>query len=122
MADANSQFILVIEADANIQHNFREMLELEGYHAISVSSWPEALDIIRERRPALIVANGIDPESYGMVQQLRSDMATSDIRFLLTCKCPEKLDVEALFGAHDLVLRAYFTPQEFLEAVKSVLE
>jgi len=121
MNDPKAQRILVVETELVLKSALLEILIYEGYAAVGAPSWEDGLLKARESHPALVIADAVPRECYGAIQSLRSDPTTHDIRFLLTCKCAEKMEVEALFGPHDFLLRAYFTPEEFFEVVNKVL-
>jgi len=65
--------VLVVDDELDIRETIRDILEIEGYHVCCAANGKEALDVLSEVRPGLILLDLMMPvmSGYELLQQLR---------------------------------------------------
>jgi two-component system KDP operon response regulator KdpE len=113
--------ILVVDDEEEIVRVLRRSLITEGYTVLTASSGEEALDIVAQRRPDLLLLDLLLPGISGLevCRQLRS---TSDVPIIiLSVKEAERDKVAALdLGADDYVAKP-FSIEEVLARIRVAL-
>jgi two-component system alkaline phosphatase synthesis response regulator PhoP len=116
--------ILVVEDEESIAELVRYNLAREGYAVQVASSGEEALALLRDCHPALIVLDLMLPELDGIevCRRLRRDEATHDIPVIMLTARGEESDIVAGLeaGADDYVTKP-FSPRVLLARVGAVL-
>lgn len=76
-----SGYILIVEDVPDILRLLEETLKFKGYEAVTAFNGQEALEIIKRRRPALIITDIMMPklDGFGLVHRLRINPETRDI-------------------------------------------
>ncbi len=122
--------ILVVDDERTIREVVRRYLELEGFAVTEAETGPQALSVVQESRPDLIVLDVMLPgvDGFSITRRLR---ATSDYSplsmdgdipiILLTARTNEVDRIAGLeLGADDYVTKP-FSPRELVARVKAVL-
>jgi len=96
--------ILIVEDVPNVLELLEVTLRFKGYAVITAHNGEEALDIIKEQRPVLIVTDILMPkmDGYAFVQKLRLKPETRDIPVVFlsaTYVTPEDKDFALSLGA-----------------------
>lgn len=122
--------ILVVDDERTIREVVRRYLELEGFVVTEAETGPQALSILQESRPDLIVLDIMLPgvDGFSITRRLRhaSDYKPLQIDgdipiILLTARTNEVDRVAGLdLGADDYVTKP-FSPRELVARVKAVL-
>jgi two-component system alkaline phosphatase synthesis response regulator PhoP len=117
--------VLVIDDEEHILNILAYNLQLDGLEVYLAEDGPTGLEIVREKKPDVIVLDWMMPEMDGLevLSELGKDEVTKDIPvIMLTCK-KMMLDVgQALYqGAADYILKP-FEPEELVEIVRRKLE
>ena len=120
----SDELILVVEDDADIQELLEYTLLQAGYRVDVTDRGEEALEIVREHSPSLIVLDLMLPGLDGLevCRQLKEDEATQSLPvIILTAKGSEE-DVIAGFdvGADDYITKP-FSPKVLAARVAAVL-
>ena len=113
--------ILVVDDEETIREVVCRYLEREGYVARQAADGYEALDIIRDDPPALIVLDLMLPgiDGLSLTQHLRQDYQIPII--MLTAKSEANDRIRGLdLGADDYITKP-FNPQEVVSRVRAVL-
>jgi len=116
--------ILIVEDEAAIQELIAVNLEGAGHHALRAADSEQALAIIRQTLPDLVLLDWMLPGQSGLTvaRHLRADARTRGIPIImLTAKSAEQdkiLGLEA--GADDYVTKP-FSPRELLARIKAVM-
>jgi DNA-binding response OmpR family regulator len=73
--------VLVVDDEMDIRESIRDILEIEGYHVCCAANGQEALDVLSEVRPGLILLDLMMPvmSGYELLQQLRESDDLSSI-------------------------------------------
>src|SRR5690349_3811691 len=95
------QLIIAVDDESDILRVLELALTDEGYEVLTIQRSTQALPLIRERRPALVILDLMMPELTGMevLQQLRSFSAVPVI--ILTARGSNRDIVEGLEGGAD---------------------
>jgi len=96
--------ILIVEDVPNVLELLEVTLRFKGYAVVTARNGEEALDIIKEQRPVLIVTDILMPkmDGYAFVQKLRLKPETRDIPVVFlsaTYVTPEDKDFALSLGA-----------------------
>lgn len=117
--------ILVVEDTLNIRDLLSVTLCFKGYPVVAASNGEEALKIIEEKRPALIITDILMPkmDGYAFVQKLRTDPSTHDIPIIFlsaTYITPEDKIFGLSLGAARFIEKPIDT-EDFLLTVAELL-
>lgn len=122
--------ILVVDDERTIREVVRRYLELEGFRVSEAETGPQALSILQDSQPDLIVLDIMLPgvDGFSITRRLRSPSDDNLLRadgdipiILLTARGNEVDRVAGLeLGADDYVTKP-FSPRELVARVKTVL-
>ena len=117
--------ILVVEDIPNIRDLITVTLRFKGYPVVTAPNGEEALKIIAEKRPALIITDILMPkmDGYALVQNLRTDPSTHDIPIIFlsaTYITPEDKIFGMSLGAARFIEKPIDT-EDFLITVAELL-
>ena len=119
-----SAHIFVVEDEKPIQTLLRYNLEKEGFKVSSSENGEEALSLIKEKKPDLILLDWMLPDLSGIkiCQYLKHDKKVKDIPIImLTAKGEEEDKVKGLeSGAEDYLTKPFSFP-ELLARIKALL-
>lgn len=116
--------ILVVEDEPAIQELIVCNIELAGHVAIRAESSEQALELVRDSLPDLLLVDWMLPGASGveLARRLRSDRRTQAIPIiLLTARSEERDKLAGLeIGADDYITKP-FSPRELNARIKAVL-
>jgi two-component system KDP operon response regulator KdpE len=121
MAATEPRRILVVDDEPHLVRAVRMYLELQGYTVFGASSGEEALKLLREKLPDLIILDVMMPGMDGF-QTLEEIRRLSNVPvIMLTARGEEDQKVRGLaLGADDYVTKP-FSQRELLARVQAVL-
>lgn len=116
--------ILVLDDNCDLLTNIELILEMEGYQVLSARSSSEALSLLEQTRPDLIISDIMMPEmdGYEFYQRVRRNPELLTVPFIFLSAKGEKEDVR--FGKQlgvDEYLTKPLEPKDLLIAVESKL-
>jgi CheY-like chemotaxis protein len=115
--------ILIVDDHHDSRHALLRLLSLEGYEARGAVDGQEALELIRKRRPAMVVLDQNMPDMQGteVLRILKSDPDFADIPVLFyTATSPAQGRAEALrLGATDWLMKATIPWPELREKIRA---
>ncbi|MEL6247976.1 MAG: response regulator [Cyanobacteria bacterium J06648_16] len=117
--------ILVIEDEAQVRENIKEILELNGYTVFAADSGTKALPLAKEHFPDLILCDVMMPglSGYEVLDLIRQNQDTAAIPFIfLTAKADQRDLRQGMNQGADDYLTKPFEAQTLLDAVQSRLE
>lgn len=119
-----SETVLIADDDADIVRFVQVNLKAEGYGVLTASNGEEALGLVIEHRPDLVLLDVMMPkiDGYEVCRRLRGDSRTSHISIImLTAKALSADKVVGLTaGADDYIIKP-FDPMELVARVKTTL-
>lgn len=129
MAELDIKFsekkIILVEDDPFLRNLMLTKLQKEGFNVTEAFDGEDGLKKANELKPSLILLDLILPgiNGFEVLQQLKSDPATSGIPVIILSNLGSRTDVEKglKLGAYDFMIKAHFTPEEIVEKVKNAL-
>jgi len=121
MTVSGREEVLVVDDDVRIQRMVRRILELEGYHVIGAGNADQAMEVLDEKNPALILLDIMMPgtDGYHLCRNIR-DFSKVPI-IMITARNSDEEKVTGLnSGADDYVTKP-FSANELTARVRAVL-
>jgi two-component system alkaline phosphatase synthesis response regulator PhoP len=119
-----AKYVLIVDDAPNIVLSLEFLMKKEGYGVQSVSNGEEAMQIIAEKAPDLILLDVMMPrkDGYQVCQELRANPSWKNIKIImLTAKGRDVEREKGLaLGADDYITKPFAT-QEVVEKVRSML-
>ena len=116
--------VLVADDEQDIRDLVAHRLGRSGYEVMSAANGEEALNLARERTPAIAILDVMMPKmnGYEVTRALRAGAETKDVAVILLSASVQESDVSEGFdaGANDY-LKKPFSPQELKARVQAVL-
>ena len=116
--------VLVVDDEPYILKSMAFVLKRAHYEVLEATNGEEALEALKEHRPALVFLDVMMPKKsgYDVVQEVRSDPELSGtFMVLLTAKGQDSDREEGLsLGADDFMTKP-FSPSKILEKAREVL-
>jgi two-component system KDP operon response regulator KdpE len=121
MDDSRPRRVLVVDDEPRMIHFIRLNLEHDGYEVLEATSGTEALELLRDRMPDLILLDVMMPDMDGFeTLQLLREISTVPV-IMLTAKGEEEDRVRGLeLGADDYITKP-FSPREMVSRVRAVI-
>ncbi len=118
--------ILFIEDESVLQKTFSEILGKEGYEVISALDGETGLNLIKTKRPDLILLDLVLPKinGFGVLKQLKENKETKDIPVIVLTNLEGIGDVEKAveLGATTYLVKANYTLEEVVGKIKKALQ
>ncbi|MGF1486314.1 MAG: response regulator transcription factor [Prochloraceae cyanobacterium] len=121
----DSKQLLLIDDDPNLILLVKDYLEFRGYQVLTAENGREALEILQESLPDMIICDVMMPEMDGhtLVQQIRKNSRTNWIPVLfLSAKGQSQDRVKGLNVGADVYMVKPFEPEELVAQVESSLK
>ncbi len=121
----DSKQLLLIDDDPNLILLVKDYLEFRGYKVITAENGREALEVLQQQTPDMIICDVMMPEmdGYTLVQQIRNNASTSWIPVLfLSAKGQSQDRVKGLNMGADVYMVKPFEPEELVAQVESSLK
>lgn len=128
MKDTNAgkpKKLLLIDDDPNLILLVKDYLEFRGYEVVTAENGREALEVLEQQIPDMIICDVMMPEmdGYSLVSTIRSDPKTSWIPVLfLSAKGQSQDRVKGLNIGADVYMVKPFEPEELVAQVESSLK
>lgn len=124
-ARKDSKQLLLIDDDPNLILLVKDYLEFRGYEVLTAENGREALEILEQQIPDMIICDVMMPEmdGYTFVENVRQDPKTSWIPVLfLSAKGQSQDRVKGLSTGADVYMVKPFEPEELVAQVESSLK
>jgi CheY-like chemotaxis protein len=108
---ARSTCVLIVDDEEDVRESLRDVVEMVGCSALMAASAEEALALLAEQRPCLVVLDLLLPGMKGgaMLEAIRARPLLANVPVLISTSLPElaprgvpvlakPIDVEALCG------------------------
>ncbi len=126
MAGTPGAAILVVDDHERSRALYRALLTRAGYQVWEASRGEEALEMVRTRRPDLILLDLYLPtlSGYDVLERLRADDATRGIPvIILSVEDDQEAIARGLgLGAADYLVKGFTPPRDVLSKVRGLLE
>ncbi|NHC35693.1 response regulator transcription factor [Scytonema millei] len=117
--------LLLIDDDPNLILLVKDYLEFRGYEVITAENGREALEVLEQEIPDMIICDVMMPEmdGYQFVNQVRQDERTSWIPILfLSAKGQSQDKIKGLNIGADVYMVKPFEPEELVAQVEASLK
>lgn len=117
--------LLLIDDDPNLILLVKDYLEFQGYQVITAENGQEALKILDQTTPDLIICDVMMPEmdGYALVEEVRKDPLISWIPVLfLSAKGQSQDRIKGLNTGADVYMVKPFEPEELAAQIASCLQ
>src|SRR4028118_1252374 len=117
--------LLLIDDDPNLILLVKDYLEFRGYEVVTAENGREALEVLNQEIPDMIICDVMMPEmdGYALVENVRQDPRTSWIPVLfLSAKGQSQDRVKGLNTGADVCMVKPFEPEELVAQVESSLK
>ena len=123
MTDAVPVRVLVTDDDDSNRASMTRILEREGYEVLAASSGEQALDLLREARPAVMITDLRMPGMSGQELLKAARVAAPDTEVVMvTAYGSVEVAVDVMkFGAYDFLTKP-FKRAELVRAVRQAIE
>jgi len=121
----DSKQLLLIDDDPNLILLVKDYLEFRGYQVLTAENGREALELLQDSLPDMIICDVMMPEMDGhtLVQQIRKNSRTNWIPVLfLSAKGQSQDRVKGLNIGADVYMVKPFEPEELVAQVESSLK
>ena len=125
MKDNAHNKLLLIDDDPNLILLVRDYLELRGYQVFTAENGLEALDILEQDIPDMIICDVMMPkmDGYTFVGQIRNNPRTDSILVMfLSAKGQSQDRIKGLNMGGDVYMVKPFEPEELVAQVESSLK
>jgi len=119
--------ILIVEDDKFFRDMLSRKLQEEGYSTIEAVTGDEGLNLVKEKKPALVLLDitlpgGID--GFELLKRMEENKASSHIPVLVLSNFggDEERDRAQNLGAKDFYIKAHTTPNEIVEKIKETIQ
>lgn len=117
--------LLLIDDDPNLILLVKDYLEFRGYQVITAENGREALEVLEQELPDMIICDVMMPEmdGYAFVNQVRQEERTSWIPILfLSAKGQSQDKIKGLNIGADVYMVKPFEPEELVAQVEASLK
>jgi DNA-binding NarL/FixJ family response regulator len=117
--------LLLIDDDPNLILLVKDYLEFRGYEVVTADNGQEALEVLQQDLPDMIICDVMMPQmdGYTFVEHVRKDPRTSWIPVLfLSAKGQSQDRVKGLNTGADVYMVKPFEPEELVAQVESSLK
>ncbi len=117
--------LLLVDDDPNLILLVKDYLEFRGYEVVTAENGREALEILAQELPDMIICDIMMPEmdGYGFVEELRKQNQASWIPVLfLSAKGQSQDRIKGLNLGADVYMVKPFEPEELVAQVESSLK
>jgi DNA-binding NarL/FixJ family response regulator len=117
--------LLLIDDDPNLILLVKDYLEFRGYEVITADNGKEALHLLSQDLPDMIICDIMMPEmdGYGLIEHIRQDRRTNWIPVLfLSAKGQSQDRIKGLNLGADVYMVKPFEPEELVAQVESSLK
>ncbi|MEQ1631606.1 MAG: response regulator [Planctomycetota bacterium] len=117
--------ILVVDDEEDLRNLLELSLRREGFETLHAASATEALELLRQARPSVVVLDLMLPDLPGteVCRRIRANPDLANVPIIMLTARGEEIDRVVGFevGADDYVVKASFSVREFLLRVRAVL-
>lgn len=117
--------VLVVEDDTFISRSYKAGFEKEGFNVLVAYDGDEALEILEDTTPDVILLDLIMPKKNGfeVLEQMRHSNKNEEVPVVVSSNLSQEHDVEQAkqLGAVDYICKDESTLKETVEKVQSYL-
>jgi CheY-like chemotaxis protein len=90
--DRESACVLVVDDEEDVRETLRDLVEMCGCSAIMARNGAEALELLAEHRPCMIILDLLMPVMSGveMLEAMRREPALAELPVVISTSAPER--------------------------------
>jgi len=123
-ANAHSKSVLIVDDETSLRTLVRANLEVDGFEVSEAVDGIQAMEMLKENRPDLILLDIMMPGKDGIevLEDIAADKELSEIPVILLTAKGEQEDLErgAALGARGHITKP-FDPEQMVRTVKAAL-
>lgn len=120
-----SKYILIVEDDDFILDVYEKKLALEGYSIAIARNGNEAMELIRKRRPDLLLLDIMLPlkDGFQVLKEIREDEELTDIRVIVMSNLSQNKDMARAkeLGVTDYIVKSNISLPDMVERVRKAM-
>jgi DNA-binding NtrC family response regulator len=117
--------ILVIEDEQPIAHAYQLVLEQAGYRVIIATNANDAMKLIQDEKPAVVLLDILMPDINGLELlkklDLKSNFPDTKVFAISNVETPSVAEEALKLGAADYLRKVDYTPRQIVELVQKTL-
>ncbi|MCA1942698.1 MAG: response regulator [Yonghaparkia sp.] len=117
--------VLIVEDEPDVLLLLENRVRAAGHAVESATDGETAMDILRERRPAVIVLDWMMPRVSGIevLEQLRADDPDHAVKVLMLTAKSQQSDIDRAYsaGADDYIVKP-FSSRDLIERIAALVE
>jgi len=121
----NGMRVLIVEDEPDVLLLLENRVRAAGHAVESATDGETAIDILRERRPAVIVLDWMMPRVSGIevLEQLRADDPDHAVKVLMLTAKSQQSDIDRAYsaGADDYIVKP-FSSRDLIERIAALVE
>lgn len=125
MGEENNKTIVLAEDDVVLQEMYQERLKAEGYNVIHAADGKEALSMILDNKPDLIMLDIMMPQMNGIdvLKKIKENKDTKDTPVIVATALVQDIEElkQMLSDKDSYLIKSEVTPGEIIALVKSKL-
>lgn len=118
--------LLIVEDDSFLANAYKMKLTKAGYEVLMASDGNEALDVLSENTPDVIVLDLIMPnmDGFALLERLQDDQMHASIPVIVASNLGQSEDIEKAksLGARDYVIKTDMSLDELIEKVEALVQ
>lgn len=125
MTESKKKYILIVEDDEFISDVYQKKLLMEGFEVALARDGEEALRLLRNRKPDLMLLDIMLPlkDGFEVLSELRADSALSDTKVMVLSNLSQAKDMARAkeLGALEYVVKSNVTLPDVLARITRCL-
>ncbi len=117
--------ILMVEDQAGFRRIYHDMLEKEGYEVWEAQDREEGLEMVKSRKPHLVLLDlGLPKiDGFEVLKRIRADADTAQMPVIIFSVLGDPKDVKKgqEMGANDYTVKGFYTPRQVLSKIKNLM-
>lgn len=118
--------ILIVEDDKFLRELLTRKLRQEGFEVLEAIDGQEATELIKNKKPALILLDLILPgkDGFEVLSEIKKEPETKEIPVLILSNLGQREEIEKglKLGALDYFVKAHTSPGEIVEKIRTVIK
>jgi len=118
--------ILLVEDEPMIVDMYKLKLEENGFEVLVTDKGSEALQLVKDKQPALVLLDVILPQvdGFSILQSIKAETTTKDIPVIILTNLSQESDQEKgqQLGAVSYLVKSQRTPTEVLTEIKKFIK
>jgi two-component system, OmpR family, alkaline phosphatase synthesis response regulator PhoP len=120
------KYILIAEDDRFISNAYRVKLEKEGFEVKIAINGDEALNLMTEKIPDLMIIDLMMPivDGFTLLTRMKKDERFKNIKTIIVSSLSQKEDLDRgmALGADDYFVKSEISIEDFVKKIKSQLK